>query len=272
MTLCYPSTTDWSCGLTADEVAALDPTVKARAEALAWSALFSLTGGNISICPKVVRPCSVGCQAGTWYTSPVTGISQSPWPSGGGSFQPHISDGVWLNSCGCRTAGECSCTTIQQVTLPGIVGGIQSVWVGGATLSPTAYRVDNGDKLVRTDGGEWPICQDMNAPADDPEAFTVTYFDGAVPDEAINFAAGLLAIEFYKACTGGACKLPTGVTRVARQGVTYEVSNGLFHNGFTGIQSVDMVIRLYNPFGHKTRPAILSPDVRPARTQTWSHR
>lgn len=269
MTICYPSTTDWSCSLTTDEIAALDPAVKARSEALAWSTLQRLTGGNIAICPSLVRPCSVGCARQTWYVAPVTGVSQSPWPTGSGSFNPHISDGVWLNSCGCGSGGDCSCTTIQEVILPGLVGDIVRVSLFGADLDPTAYRVDDGNKLVRQDGETWPLCQNMNAPITSDEAFYVEYFDGVAPNSSLNFAAGLLAVEYYRACTNQSCQLPSGVTNIVRQGITMEIANGLFVNGYTGIKPVDAIISIYNPYGHKTRPAILSPDVPRGRTQTW---
>lgn len=152
-----------------------------------------------------------------------------------------------------------------------MVGGIVSVTLDGATLDPSAYRVDNGNRLVRQDGDSWPVCQDMNLPDTDPGAFVITYYDGVAPDDLLNYAAGLLALEFYKACTGKACQLPGGVTSVVKQGVSMEVATGLFTNGWSGIKQVDAVISIYNPFGRKARTTILSPDVPSARQRTWSH-
>lgn len=270
MTICYPSTTDWGCALTPEQIAELDPVVKARSESLAWSTLQRLTGGNIAICPKLVRPCAARCSAQTWYTAPVTGASQSPWPSGNGAFQPNINaNGQWVNSCGCSNPDSCSCTSVQEVILPGMVGDIVRVTLEGADLDPTAYRVDNGNRLVRQDGAPWPACQDMNLPITDDGAFVVEYYDGAAPDSSLEFAAGLLAVEYYRACTNQSCQLPSGVTSVVRQGVAMEIANGLFVNGYTGIKAVDAVISIYNPFGHKARPVVMSPDVPRGRTQTW---
>lgn len=270
MTICYPDSTDWSCALTEEQIDELDPVVRARAEALAWSSLQALTGGNIAICPNIVRPCAARCGGGTWYTAPVTGASQSPWPAGNGSFQPTINgNGQWVNTCGCSTPDSCSCTTVREVILPGIVGDIVRVTLNGADLDPTAYRVDNGNRLVRQDGETWPLCQDMNLPADDDGAFVVEYYDGAAPDTSLNYAAGLLAVEFYRACTNQSCALPGGVVSVVKQGITMTVAQGLFTNGFTGIKPVDAVISIYNPFGHKRRPVIIAPGIPAGRTQTW---
>lgn len=270
MSICYPDSTDWGCSLTEEEIAALDPVIKARSEALAWTTLQRLSGGNIAICSTIVRPCSIGCMAGTWMTAPVTGATQYPWPSGRGWMNPQInSDGQWVNTCGCASPDSCSCTRVSEVRLPGMVGDIVRVTIGGANLTPTAYRVDNGNRLVRQDGNVWPLCQDMSVPATDDKAFVVEYFDGVAPNEGINFAAGLLAVEFYRACTGHDCKLPAGVTSIVRQGITMEVQTGLFTNGYTGIQAVDAVIATYNPYARKSRPTVFSPDIPRGRTQSW---
>jgi hypothetical protein len=258
--ICYPATTDWGC-ITQTELEELDDVVKARSEALAWTTLQRLTGGNVAICPTLVRPCAIGCSGKTWYVAPVTGAS---------GFTPYVgADGNWYNACGCGSPSDCSCTTIQQVILPGMVGGIAGVYIDGVALAATEYRVDNGNRLVRTDGELWPICQDMNQPWDAVGSFAVRYYDGVAPNSSLDYAAGVLALEYYKACTNGACQLPSGVTNVVRQGVSMEIANGLFINGYTGIKVVDSVISIYNPFGNKVRPVVMSPDVQPARTQTW---
>lgn len=153
--VCYPDGTDWSCALTPEEIADLDPARKARAEALAWSTLSSLLGYRLALCPTVLRPCAKACAPGTWYVAPVTG-------GYGTAFSPYLSDGRWYNGCGCTS--DCSCGTLSQVILPTPSGGVKEVWLDGVLLDASAYRVDNGNSLVRTDGGVWPTCQDMSAP------------------------------------------------------------------------------------------------------------
>ncbi|MGO1566462.1 MAG: hypothetical protein ACTHXC_00430 [Brachybacterium sp.] len=282
MTLCYPADTDWSCKFNEAKLDELrnDPVTLARlerSEMLAWYSLASLCAYQVGVCPTVVRPCAVGCiPGGTWVTAVAGSTSGAGMPSMniGGSFNPHISGGVWLNSCGCRSSKDCSCSSIDEVILPGPVGSIESVEIDGVTIDPTLYRVDNGNRLVAvSDELVWPSCQNMSAPAGDPDTFIVTYYRGAAPNDMTRAAAGVLAAEFYDACSGKNCRLPRGVTNVARNGVTYEVESHLFESGSTGIPEVDAVIRIYNPYRMKSAPRILSPDgPRSPRRQTWGVR
>lgn len=275
MTICTPEKTDWSCYGTPEEIAALDPVVKHRAEALAWYTLASLTAWQIGVCPTTVRPCMARCQApGTWQVSTVGagGSGSSALPLYRlGSFTPHIAaSGMWVNACGCQNPVDCSCTALCEAILPGPVGNVLTVVLDGVELPPTAYRVDNGTALVRTDGGCWPDCQDFSQ--NDPDVgLWVTYYRGAGPDELTEYAAGVLAAEFYNACTSGKCRLPAGVTSVTRQGVSYQIVSGSFPGGFTGIHEVDAVIRLYNPHGLTMPSRVISPDRRPPRQTTWVH-
>jgi len=268
--VCYPDTTDWTCAYPDNEdgspnetLDAMDPMVRARAEALAWRTIATLTAYQVAPCPITVRPCRRGCNtAVTYYESRVTSGGQT-----GGTFNPVLSGGVWTNTCGC-TSDPCSCGQMCEIFLPGPVGGIVDVTLNGAVLDPTAYRVDNGDRLVRQDGECWPPCQDMNAQIGTDNTWSVTYYMGAAPDGLTNWIAGLLAVEYAKACTGGKCRLPSGVTMVTRQGVTLELQTGMFPNGATGIREVDAWLAGINPYGLKQPPRISSPDYRPSRITT----
>ena len=259
--ICYPDTTDWSC-VPAEVLATLDPEVVARAEALAWSSLVTLTGFYFTTCPIVVRPCRQGCSS-AWNRW------EAPGSYSGGSFHPHIgADGYWVNSCMCGP-DACSCTAIREIVLPGPVGGPVEVKIDGAVLDPAAYRVDNGNRLVRQDGGDWPECQDMNLPAGAVGTFTVKYFRGTGPNSLLNYAAGVLAYEFYLACSGQDCRLPDGVSQISRQGIQMTIPTGLFAAEGTGIREVDAVVGLYNPNGLQAPPYISSPDRKTARTTTY---
>lgn len=273
MVMCVPDTTDWSCVGTAEEISGLDPDLKARAEALAWYSLASLCAFQIGVCPTVLRPCAARCAPpGTWLEAPVRSSSFAGLPTMtiGSNFTPHISGGVWVNSCRCSSGDSCSCGRLEQVELPGPVGDIVSVTIDGETIPPTSYRVDNGNMLVSVDPDViWPSCQDYSAGPNDEGSFVVTYYRGAAPNELTNYAAGLLAHEFYKACSNNKCKLPSGVTQVARNGVTYEIEMGLFPNGATGIKAVDAVIRIYNPYAVKSPSRVLTPQSSGPRRSTW---
>jgi len=262
MTICVPDDTDWSCapdGFTEG----LAEGVQARAEALAWTTLQALSGYRLSVCPVTVRPCSRQCltENRTWEVAPVA------W---GYTFRPGINiDGHWINGCGCMSNTECGCGVRREVRLVGPVGGIEEVNVGGAILSPSAYRVDNGDILVRVDGGEWPLRQNMQTGPTSPDYFSVTYYQGFAPDELSKQAAGLLAREYAKACMGGQCELPSRVTQIVRQGVTMTIPQGVFPDGTTGITIVDAWLYSVNPNGLRMAPTISSPDYKRNRMTTW---
>lgn len=257
--ICYPDGTDWSCLGTEEELAALDPAIQERSEALAWTTLASLTGFRVALCPSVIRPCLAKCSTQTWYTAPVGSDA---------AFGPYLSNGKWYNGCGCKTS-DCSCVDLCEVIMPSEVGGIVEVTLDGATLDPTAYRVDNGNRLVRTDGGCWPSCQDMAAPTTEVGTFAVSYYGGIAPNDLLRYAAGVLAAEFYKACSGKDCRLPSGVTSIVRSGISMQVQSSLFIDGTSGIPEVDAVIHTYNPHGLRSRPRVMSPDSNRARMTTW---
>jgi hypothetical protein len=268
--VCYPDGADWSCEYTDEQIAALDPRVKARSEALAWSTLAALTGFRLSICPSTIRPCTARCSPRTWQIAPVTD-SSSPELSSGGAFSPYISDGSWYNGCGCSSGDLCSCGALCEVIMPTPVGSIVSVTLDGVELDPSAYRVDNGNRLVRTDGGEcWPSCQNMESNLSEVGTFGVVYYPFVAPNDLFRYAAGVLAAEFYKACSGLNCRLPSGVTSISRAGISMDVQSGLFPGGATGITEVDAIIRIYNPNLLKSPARVLSPDSPRARVSTWS--
>jgi hypothetical protein len=249
--------TDWSCA-DKDFYDGLDPAVIRRAESLAWSTIRSLSAYQVGQCPTTVRPCARRCLGpSTW------------WQTGRSLLNPQVIDGNWVNtSCGCKT--PCSCSYVPTVVLPGPVGRVDEVIVDGVVLDPLSYRIDNGNELVRTDGQDWPMCQDMAAACGEPGSFCVTYVRGAVPDELGCWVAGMLAQEFAKACTGGKCRLPAGVTQVTRQGVSFTIGTGPFPGGVTGIREVDAYIELFNPNHLTQAPTVWSPDLGRTRRTTWA--
>lgn len=262
-TFCHPAT-DWSCSPGSDEsgwLESLDPVKREIAEWNAWATLYRLSAGRIALCPVTVRPCRKGCERGTYYVAPVFAGGH------GGLISPRIVDGQWINSpCGCGGDG-CSCTTVHEVILPGVIGRVDEVKLDGVILDPDTYRVDNGNRLVRTDGEDWPLCQSMDLPDTEEGTFSVTYLNG-FSNIAIDQAAGRLAYELYQACTGGQCSLPMNVTAITRQGTTFELDASPFTAGRTGIYEVDMVIGIYNPYGLKAPPRVVTPESRRARITT----
>lgn len=273
MQRCYPTTTDWSCypGYPDEEpYTTIDAALKARSEMLAWQTLSARTGYQAGNCPQTVRPCAEGCGArGAWMAAPVSPAGL-PGMTGSG-WIPTLIDGSWFNVCGCSGPSDCGCSTLSQVRLPGPIGEVIEVRLDGVVVTPSAYRVDNFDRLVRTDGGVWPACQDMAKDLTEEGTFAVKYVQGFPADDSLNFAAGVLAMEYLKACTGDqSCRLPANVTSIARQGLTMEIdSRDPFTSVLTGIVEVDSVIAAFNPHGLRVRSSVLSPDQRRGRQTTW---
>lgn len=231
---------------------------KEYAVALAGQSMRLLTGFRVGGCPVTVRPAGKGCQEQTWRTYPVSGTA--PWT-------PVSIGGNWINvTCGHSGAG-CGCVGARQVRLSGTPSrdAVTEVKVDGMVLDPSAYRLDPGGWLVRTDGDSWPLCQDLTAPDTDEHTWSVTYTPGVAVDGLGARAAGVLAGQFVRACVGGQCDLADNVTQIVRQGVTLTLGVGAFPGGRTGIRSVDAYLERWNPHGHTTPPTVYSPDVRRPR-------
>lgn len=251
----YPSLGDWGGKKPNDA----ETTATGRAEALAWSLYLGLTAGRLTPVPVTVRPICQSCASHTWITAPV------------GMF-PYSGDNYWFtlpadalivygifggdygNDPGCGPSGH------RMIKLERPVGTIVSVTVDGTPVDPGAYRVDDGNQLIRQDGGAWPTAQNLAVPVGSVGTFEVTYFRGYQPDDLDFWAIGTLAFEFYSSMTGKKSRLPERVTAVTRQGVTFQMPDILFEDGRTGIREVDAVVHRYNPHKLAAPTVITSPD------------
>lgn len=252
--LCLPIDTSY-CQTEWD---AFEPEVQARATAYAQMTYSMLTGYRLGGCPVTVRPCRESCVPPTYLDYPVRG------GSGVSGRGPFTMGGRWFNAvCGCGVSG-CSCTRTCDLRLPGEVATVDEVSLDGIIVDPTLYRLDGPNLLVSL-GECWPLCQNMAAEVDEEGSFTVTYTPGPAADGLDAFAIGLLACEYGKATQGQRCRLPAGVTSVARQGVTLDLATSPFPGGLTGIPEVDSRIKWWNPHGLVTPSTVWSPDLRSPR-------
>jgi hypothetical protein len=219
-----------------------------RAELLATAALRMLTLYRVGGEPITVMPCARTC---------CRPFSETLMP--GRAFYPVLMDNGMYGNCWCTDG--CNCSNAPSVTLEGPVGNIVDVRVGGVSLPPSAYRVEDGTRLVRLDGEGWPACAGDN--------FTVTYLNGYEVDELGEYVGGIMAKEYLAALTDERnCRLPAEATTVARQGMTLTFTPGLFPGGLTNIHEVDVYIQQWNPNGLKVAPAVYSPDYKRNRTVT----
>lgn len=223
--------------------------IQDRALALATNTLRRLTGYRVGGCPITVRPCRSRCVTAAFL--PYYARHFSPWIN---------TAGMWVNSCGCNPRADCSCADLCEVVLPAPVGAVYEVKIDGVVVPTTDYRVD-GNRLVWTGAGEcgFPLCQDLSQADTQADTFSVRYLNSYPVDGLGAVAAGMLANEYAKACSGGQCRLPSNVTAITRQGVTMEIEGGAFPSGFTGIREVDAYIALWNPEGRRQASTVWYP-------------
>lgn len=235
----------------------LDPELQERATSLAWSSIRFMTAGMVGSCPVEIRPCLTDqvCELCFGLDWPVPTMTWS---------------GEWIN-CVRRRTGDCSCCTLCEIELPGRAAALNFVTIDGYTLDNRIFRIDNQINLVRQDGKCFPRCQNMGAPAGAIGSMVISYYPGYLPTEAGLWAAGVMACEFSKACTGGKCRLPAGVTNLVRQGLSFQVMSGFFADG-TGIREVDAYVASVNPNRIKVPATVWSPDLQRAkhRVTTWT--
>jgi hypothetical protein len=246
----------WIC-----DVSAESPTATGIAVNAATYVLWSLSGRQFGTCSVALRPCRRECYDTSWWNSygmPWTtawdyGISGSSYP-------------WFISGCGgCR--GSCSCTEISEVALPSPVSSIVSVKLDGAVAPTGSYRLDNNRLLVRTDGGLWPSCNNLNKDDTQVGTWSVTALYGQPVPQAAQLAVGELACELIKAMRGEECRLPPGVTQLTRQGVTVSIPDfgELFKDGRTGLYMVDMFLTTVNPKRLMQRSRVYSVDTLRAR-------
>lgn len=240
---------------------------KAFALRLATFTLYTLTGRQFGTVSLTLRPCNAPGLPPLYQTYPVNLIN--PWGTDeGNSYYPlYIQNGVWHNA-GC--AGVNCCGATCEVELPRTVA-ITSVIVDGATVDPSAYRIDNGCLLVRTDGACWPQCQDLDKDPGVADTWSVTGdFGRAVPQEALD-AASVLACEIAKSLAGQPCRLPQRMQSLTRSGVSVQFPgvNTYLDRGLTGLNEVDQLVVQFNPNRLTQSPKVFSMDQSPSRVTTW---
>jgi hypothetical protein len=148
--------------------------------------------------------------------------------------------------CACD---ECACRTLSTVILPGPVDSVLEVTIDGVPLAPSDYRLVDHRRLVRADGAEWPVCDDLSLPPTEPGTWQITAMFGMPVPSILRFATSELLCELVKACTGGLCALPRSVTQVTRQGVSinFGEAGAILEQGRTGLYWVDQAISVLNP-------------------------
>lgn len=153
--------------------------------------------------------------------------------------------------------GDGSCGCNQRIRLRGRpVKSIDTiVTAASAVISPTTYRLI--DKAIV----EFITPVDLS---DCGGGVAITYSYGATVPKAGRIAARILANELVKAkdCPDE-CQLPTRVTSVSRQGVSYTILDPqeFLDKGRTGIYEIDLFLQATNPARALKKPRVFSPDL-----------
>jgi len=238
---------------------ALSPAVSGAAIASASEIIWNLSGQRFGLCTQVLRPCRRECQGMPWPAS------SNQWPSiwPGQTYPlPFWWNGQWLNlTCG-SCASDCSCDTVEEVTLPGGVYQVLQVLIDGTELSSSAYRLDDNRLVVRTDGGTWPLCNNLSKNDTEVGTWSITAQWGEPLPEVGKLAVGELACEFGKYLSGQDCNLPQAVTSLSRQGVSLSFGDPeqALDAGRLGLQFTDMFLSAYNPGKLRARSQVYSID------------
>lgn len=226
----------------------LEP-VKDMALMAATEILWLRTRRRFGLCSLSLRPCRRECGgelALAWLYGSLMPSYGGTW---GGWPYPALIGGLWYN-LGCGLCGDqCSCTRLSQIELPYPVAEILEVKVDGAVLVTGAYRVDDWRYLVRLDGEDFPLCQDLNLPDTAVGTWSVTASIGEAVPQLGMFAVGELALQIALGCVGsGACNLPSGTLKsLDRQGIKQEFLQGGWLAGYSGLKNVNEFLALYNP-------------------------
>lgn len=162
--------------------------------------------------------------------------------------------------CGCYPA-MCSCDPYPSVDLGGRfpVWGAWDVYVDGVLLDPSAYEIQGKRWLVRKDGQVWTN-SGWNF-GQDPTGFRVSWAYGRRPPAGGRAAAAKLALEIARRCVGDkTCALPSRVTNINREGVTFTVldSMKMLQEGRTGVYEIDLWL-MADQQGRKPRPHAFHP-------------
>lgn len=234
------------CGVAYD--AATAPTLDRAAHA-ASELLYPLSGSQFSgDCTITVRPCA---ERRCW----------GPW------------DAHWAN----RPRTGCGCSAQDRIPLAGGVREIVEVLIDGEIVDPTTYEVVDGmwldrinDPLDPDTNLGWPTCENRRLALTEVGTFGITYRYGKPVPVSGMLAAKELGCQVYLSCTSSDpadCQLPSGITRIDRQGITIEL-NGFSAWGLTdgkwktGLPMVDAFLNVVNPTNaRKLKAQVWSPDL-----------
>lgn len=185
-------------------------------------------------------------------------ISKPTLPSG--RYGPQLIGGQMYNlpvrDCNSVQYNDNSCFVREMRLRHGPVHEVYSLTADGKEIPLDTFTIRNKSYLVKNGrNAYWDFCS--------THEFVVKYKYGANPPPAGVDAAIDLANEFLLAIDGDErCRLPERISSISRQGVSIHVSDPqeYLNDGRTGIYSVDMFLRAYNPSKAKKKSKVFTPN------------
>lgn len=213
-------------------------------EQMSIEILWAASGRRFGLCTSTYRPCT--------RSACVEGPMIDAWSllgrGGWFTWDPWAGSIFALVNCGC--VGSCECSSVEAFDLwHKRVRAVSEVIIDGVVLDPANYRLSK-NRLIRTDGERWPVCQDANVAAGEVGSMTVTVVHGRPTPMGGRISAGILASELRKACQGDEdCELPRRTQSVTRAGVnvTFLDPMTFLTEGRTGLYEVDAWLHAVNP-------------------------
>jgi len=210
-----------------------------------------------------------GCCLGTYYLCRT--CEPCATPSGCGSTyngfsHPEIIDGIIYNcksSCGsCRKQNKyCWCDNYDTVEIPiPYFHSIFEVWDNGVLLDPSAYKIINGNVLVRIDGQNFSgECSDVAKEYNEVgSGVVIRAYAGLRPPEDLVDAMLEYAYQIALRCVNEKrCKLPERFT--IKEGIPFYDQNHWVKDGLTGWDKLDALIIWYNPKLRRGPRQIVNP-------------
>lgn len=252
----------------ADDLGCGEAETRDVAVQLASDVLYVLSGQHWpGVQERVVRP-RVVCSEGCWETWMVPSDPLVGWP-----VATVLPPG--------RCAGRHDLAGPSRLRLPGPVAAITSVVIDNVTLDPGDYALQGLRTLVRLDGEQWPMANDLTRaantanPGDADPAWQITYDWGAEPPPSGVAVCAELACEIVAAIEGAeGCRLLWGaqVQTVARRGVniTYKSIADALKDGMTGLDTVDLWLNAARGGPYRPRKARIVRADAPRRRPIWT--
>lgn len=163
------------------------------------------------------------------------------------------------SSCGCWSPHGCGCSDLTGITLRGPNPTITGIRIDGAAF--TAYKVIDGQLLVRSDGRRWPECQDITRPATEVDTFEITYVYGVeinqlIKDATLEIVCSLLKTQPQKARTThpGTRGMSVAGVQITLEQQSMEIQRRAFM-----MPSVIRLMTVYSPGGPQS--VVYSPEI-----------